>query len=237
MKNKFLSLKPRLPRRGVEAWEKWYKKENPGKYVGTYNDKIRNQILINMLRWSKREKGLDMACGEGSLTKAISPYIKSLKAFDISARAIETAKKNYNADNIEYFQKDMKDFTSEMGIFDFILCAEVLYHLEPREIVRVLAETKKSLATGGYFVLTTRTDVWFGFDDFMEMLDEHFTVITIVPVWRPDTTFHKIVKRIFSILSPLLDRLYRSWILSFAPTKPGMCAYVCISKNTPDAEI
>jgi SAM-dependent methyltransferase len=232
MKNKFLSLKPNLPRHGVEAWERWYKKENPGGYVGKYNDRIRNQILINLIRWSKLEKGLDMACGEGSVTRALAPYIKSIKAFDISARAIESAKKNYAAGNIEYFQKDIKDFSSEIGNFDFILCAEVLYHLEPREIEKVFAEVKKSLAKGGYFILTTRTDFWFGFNDFMGILQEYFTVITIVPVWRPDKIYYKAIKRLFSIFSPVLDRIYRSWILGIDCTKPGMCAYVCINKHS-----
>lgn len=221
---------PDLPRSTVEDWQKWYSIDNPSKYVGGFNDKIRNQILINLIRWSKKEKGLDMACGEGSLTKALSPYIKSIKAFDISANAIESAKRKYPAKNIEYFQMDIKDFSSDMGSFDFILCAEVIYHLKPEVIEKVLKEVKKSLAKGGYFILTTRTDFWFGFDEFMTVLQEHFKVVTIIPVWRPDKIFYKMIKRLFSIFSPLFDRVYRSWILGIDPTRPGMCAYVCISK-------
>jgi SAM-dependent methyltransferase len=124
----------------------------------------------------------------------------------------------------------MKEFSSEMGTFDFILCAEVIYYLNPQEIDRLLIEVGKSLAPGGYFILTTRTDYWFGFDDFVDMLQERFKVITIVPVWRPDTIFYKAVKRTFSVFSPVLDRVYKGWLLTIDPKKPGMCAYVCINK-------
>jgi len=227
MKENFLSLKSNLTQT-AEGWEKFYSKPNPWGYVGDFNDRIRNQIIINLVRWSKRKKALDIACGEGSLTKALSPYVKSIKAFDISSRAIESAKKNYAAENIEYFQQDMKEFSSKMGTFDLITCAEVIYYLKPQEIEKVLAEVQKSLAEGGYFVLTTRTDYWFGFDEFVELLQQYFTIVTIVPVWRPDNLFYKAVKRAFSIFSPFLDRVYRSWLLSIDPRKPGMCAYVCM---------
>ena len=228
MENKFLSLKPDLPRSNVEAWEQWYSIDNPSKYVGRYNDKIRNQILINLVRWSKRERGLDMACGEGSLTHALAPHVKSMKAFDISANAIQSARRKYPAANVDYFQMDMKDFSSEVGSFDFIMCAEVIYHLQPHEIDKVLAEVKKSLESGGYFILTTRTDRWFGFNDFMNMLEKHFTIITIVPVWRPDKIYYKAIKRLFSIFSPFFDRVYRSWILGISPNAAGdvcLCVY------------
>lgn len=230
MGNKFLSLKPKIDRHSAEAWEKWYQKENPGGYVGTFNDRIRNQILINLVRWSKRERGLDLACGEGSLTQALSPFIKSIKAFDISAGAIASAKKNYPAPNVEYFQQDMRDFSSNIGTFDFILCAEAIYHLEPSEIENVLIEIEKSLEQGGYFILTTRTDFWFGLNEFIEVFQKYFTIITIIPVWRPESAFYRAIKRLFSFFSPALDRVYRSWILGIDPTKPGMCAYVAIKK-------
>lgn len=226
----FTSLKPNLTHT-KESWEKFYKKENPWGYVDDFNDRIRNQIIINLVRWSKWERGLDIACGEGSVTKAISPYIREIKAFDISERAVESAKRTHAAENIEYFQKDIKEFSGDnLKNFDFILCAEVIYYLEPVVIQRFLTEVKKSLTPNGEFILTTRTDYWFSFEDLLSMLQEYFTVTDIVPVWRPDKLFYKAAKRLFSIFSPALDRVYRSWILSQDPTKPGMCAYVMIKK-------
>lgn len=229
MTNSLLSL-DEPNKKTVEHWEKWYAINNPWKYVGKFDDRIRNQIIINLIRWSKLDKGIDMACGEGSLTKSLSPYIRSIKAFDISARAIESAKNNYAADNIEYFQLDMHDFSREIGHFDFILCAEVIYYLDSQEIERVLNEIGESLTKEGYFILTTRISYWFGFDDLLGMLNKRFKVITIVPVWRPYTLFFKFVKLIFSIFSPALDNVYRSFLMSMDPKKSGMCAYLCINK-------
>lgn len=228
----FSSLKSNLTQT-KEGWEKFYKKDNPWGYVDNFNDRIRNQIILNLVRWNKWEKGLDIACGEGSVTKALSPHIKEIKAFDISERAIESAKRTHAAENIEYFQKDIKDFSAkELNGFDFILCAEVIYYLEPDDIKKFLEEVKKSLTVNGQFILTTRTDYWFGFDDFISMLQEYFTITTIVPVWRPDKFFYRATKRLFSIFSPALDRIYKSWIITSDPKLPGMRAYVCIHKQS-----
>src|SRR6478736_9490863 len=124
MESNFLSLKQNLGKT-AEGWEEWYVKENPwGAPVGDFNDRIRRQIITNLIRWSKKEKALDMACGEGSLTNTLSLYVKSVKAFDISSRAVEHARKRHPAENIEYFQLDIKDFSSKMGTFDLIMCAE-----------------------------------------------------------------------------------------------------------------
>ena len=228
---RFYGLKPwDASDMGADDWEKFYSNSDPWQFIGGFNERIRNQIIVSLIRWGKVNSALDIACGEGSLTRAISPFVQSMKAFDISSKAIKSAKEKFSADNIEYFQYDMKDFSHSMGNFDLILCAEVIYYLKPPEIDHVLTEIGLSLNKGGYFILTTRTDYWFGFQDFVELLQERFRIITIVPVWRPETAFYRGLKRIFSLLSPWSDRAYRSWLMSLGPHKAGMCAYVCINK-------
>ena len=239
MKANLLRLKlPEVNKKRVDEWEKLYSSKDPWHYLGKFNERIRNKIIIDLVRWSKCKKALDIACGEGTLTYAISPYIEHIDAFDISSNAIEYAKQDNAAANINYFQLDLKDFSGDMGIYDFILCTEVLYYLQPDEIAILLDKIKKSLGNNSYFVLTTRvviedaqpSESYFKFEDVIEILQQYFTIIAVVPVYRPEIFSYKAVKRTFSLFSPLLDNIYKGWLTSMNPKRAAMCAYVCIRK-------
>lgn len=184
-------------------WEELYSRSDPWGYLGSYNERIRNSIIAEFVKWSRPGRGLDMACGEGTLTKVLAKYVNSLQAFDISERAIAMAKSYNSEPNIQYFQNDIKDFTADSSDFDFILCAEVIYYLNPKEIDKLFFTVDKALQPWGYFILTTRINSWFSFDDFTEIIQHHFTVIAIIPVWRPEKLIYKAWKRAMSIFSPL----------------------------------
>jgi 2-polyprenyl-3-methyl-5-hydroxy-6-metoxy-1,4-benzoquinol methylase len=221
--------------RSANEWNNFYSRSNPWHYLGNFNERIRNKIIIDFVRWSKRKTMLDMACGEGTLTSALSPYFESVDAFDISSKAIEFAKNNNPAENINYFQLDLEAFDKNSRAYDFIICAEAFYYLQPQLIIKTLHKIKHILNSGGYFILTTRivnegapSDPYYGFEDILEILREFFTVVTIVPVWRPSIFFYKAVKRTCNTFSPWLDNIYKGWLTSMNPKKAGMCAYLCI---------
>lgn len=229
----FLSLEAvKASEMTTDDWEEVYNKKDPWKYLRSYNERIRNQILIDLVKWSARTRGLDIACGEGTLTKSLSPFIKSIEACDISERALEIARQSNSAENISYSQFDLKNLGKIQNTYDFILCAEIITFLSPVQIDEFFKNVSNKLEPGGIFILTTRSDEFsfFTFDVFLAYLQSKFTVVNVVPVWRPEKAKHRFAKRLFSIFEPWANNIYKAWLTSMHPKNCGMNAYVCINK-------
>lgn len=86
---------------------------------------------------------LDVGCGGGILSEALAKEGAMVTGIDLSAPAIEIAKKHAEAAglNIDYFHKDASTLANEKPqYFDVIVCMELLEHLDnPHDFVQTLS--------------------------------------------------------------------------------------------------
>jgi len=209
-------------------WDNLYRKSDPFNYLHDFNEKIREDIILDYLKWSKHKNVLDVGCGEGTLTKKISLYSEAIDAFDISANAIDFAKTMSDSQNIHYFDLDAADYIASDKKYDLILCSEMIYYLSNQQIIRLFEELRESIRSNGYFILTARSSDYFSIEEIIELLSDHFKVINISPIWRPNKFKHKLVKRICSMFSPSLDRAYKAWLKGLDPKNAFMSCFICL---------
>ncbi len=99
---------------------------------------------------------LEFGCGTGSTAIAHAPYVKHIRATDISAKMIEIAQGKAAAQNIEnvtFEQADIDDLSVPDQSLDAVLGHSILHLLEDKEAV--IAKVHKMLKAGGVFVTST----------------------------------------------------------------------------------
>ena len=97
---------------------------------------------------TKDKKLVDIGCGTGNLLGQISSNYPKLHLFGVDLV-------NYIEDeNYSFIKQDFNEsFELDQAPFDFVICTEVIEHLEnPRYLMRELSSITKE---GGYILLTT----------------------------------------------------------------------------------
>ena len=99
---------------------------------------------------------LELGCGTGSTAIIHSPYVKHIRAIDISSRMIEIAQSKANKkkiDNITFETLTIDDLNIQEQKLDVVLCLSILHLLENKE--KVIANIYKILKPGGIFISST----------------------------------------------------------------------------------
>ena len=111
---------------------------------------------------------LEFGCGTGSTAIIHAPYVKHIRAIDISSNMIEIAQGKADAQNIKnitFEQLSIDQLTVPDRTFDVVLGLSILHLLENKE--EVIAKVHKMLKPGGIFVTSTAclgdTMKWFKF--------------------------------------------------------------------------
>ncbi len=97
---------------------------------------------------------LDIATQKGDFIQTLTENLKSYRdiiGIDISEEAIEKAQKTFGQENIQFIQMDAGQLRFEDERFDTVSPSAALHHLE--NIPQALAEAKRVLKPGGYFIL------------------------------------------------------------------------------------
>jgi SAM-dependent methyltransferase len=97
---------------------------------------------------------LDLACGEGFGAALLADAAGSVTGVDVDERAVEHARHNYEAANLEFrvaSATDLSDFAD--GAFDAVVAFEMIEHVAEQE--QVLAEVARVLAPAGLLVVST----------------------------------------------------------------------------------
>lgn len=105
------------------------------------------KILIQLSQVST--KILDLGCGEGSRLNLLAGGKQKAMGVDISATAIDLAKKNYP--KIDFIKSDLEKIPLKNQSFDLVYSAFVLEHLNNPD--KVLLEAIRLLSPGGFLVL------------------------------------------------------------------------------------
>ena len=110
------------------------------------NRLIRNNIDISLF---KNKKALDMGCGSGRYTLALSRLgFKSVIGCDFSDQNIQTAKNRNNSKIVKYYKENILKTRFKNDSFDFIYSNGVLHHTKNifsgiKEIHRLLRKNGK----------------------------------------------------------------------------------------------
>ena len=99
---------------------------------------------------------LEFGCGTGSTAIVHAPYVKTIRAIDISEKMLEIARSKATAagvDNVRFERSDIDEFDAPDEIFDAVLGLSVLHLLDDRNTA--IAEVHRMLKPGGVFVSST----------------------------------------------------------------------------------
>ncbi len=101
---------------------------------------------------------LELACGSGEITHALSALGYDMSALDLSARMIEKAKQKDLDKKISFTVQDMLDL-SDLGTFKtiFCVCDSFNYVLEKEDVKALFKEAASHLETGGLFCFDTHS--------------------------------------------------------------------------------
>jgi len=99
---------------------------------------------------------LEFGCGTGSTAIIHAPYVKHIRAIDVSSKMIEIAQGKAQAENIKnitFEQLTIDELTVPDETLDAVLGLSILHLLENKE--QVITKVYKILKPGGIFVTST----------------------------------------------------------------------------------
>lgn len=128
--------------------ETWTKHARAGYDV--YRDALNTPAFLSMLPHVSGLEGLDIACGEGSNTRAVARLGAKLNAIDIAPTFIRHAQEREDADplGITYQVGDGMDLPFAAASFDFVISFMALMDMPDQG--RVLGEIARVLRPGGF---------------------------------------------------------------------------------------
>jgi 2-polyprenyl-3-methyl-5-hydroxy-6-metoxy-1,4-benzoquinol methylase len=105
---------------------------------------------------------LEVGCSIGIFTQMLARQCDQVLAIDASRLAVEQARKALAANNNVAFEVRMVPAGFPEGRFDLIVLSEVLYYLEPDDLLRVAAQCADALTPQGEIILCH----WLGETDY-----------------------------------------------------------------------
>jgi 2-polyprenyl-3-methyl-5-hydroxy-6-metoxy-1,4-benzoquinol methylase len=105
------------------------------------------------LEHAEGKKVLDVACGVGYGSYILAAKARNVVGLDISKDAIDFAKLNYSAPNMEFTVSDVLSIPFDDKSFDLIVAFEIFEHLADTQ--KFLNELKRVYKDGGMIILST----------------------------------------------------------------------------------
>jgi len=138
---------------GGDSWEHvaaWY--DALAEERGTeFHQRVIIPGLLRLLALKPGERALDMACGQGAVSRALRRAGASVTGVDLSAKLIELAKQRSSRD-IRYLVGDARKLDGlEDARFDAVVCVLAAQNIDPIE--PLFAEGARLLRPGGRLAL------------------------------------------------------------------------------------
>ncbi|MBA7650996.1 Ubiquinone biosynthesis O-methyltransferase [subsurface metagenome] len=138
----------------LDGYQKYY---NSWLWRYQHRQRINNVIdIIERLKINEEDKILEIGCGRGIYTTLLARKSRNVVSIELSNREIRVSKefveeKQLNK-NVTLIRADAQRLPFKEDIFDFVLCSEVLEHLDDPskgalELNRVLKHGKKALVS------------------------------------------------------------------------------------------
>jgi ubiquinone/menaquinone biosynthesis C-methylase UbiE len=119
--------------------------------------------LLAFLEPGPEKTLLDLACGNGLLTRRLATHFRKVTAVDFSKPLIEVAKSQFGQDNVEYVIGDVIDLDVGSNRYDCVLVSAALQFLNPRQARRLFRQLRIVVTDGGRIVLgdvADRDRIW-----------------------------------------------------------------------------
>lgn len=110
----------------------------------------RKEMVERYLRAKPGDRILDIGCGPADIVGFL-PAVNYV-GFDSNARYIETAKKRYGRRATFRCENLSHGTIHDLGLFDIVLAAGVLHHLDDDDAIRLLRLARAALKKGGRLV-------------------------------------------------------------------------------------
>lgn len=135
-------------------WDKIAEKysRSPIKDEAAYQTKLK----ITREYFDLNSRVLEFGCGTGSTAILHSPFVKHIRAIDISENMLDIARREArkeNVSNISFERSDIDRFHAGDESFDVVLGLSILHLLNDRRTA--IAEVHRMLKPGGVFVSST----------------------------------------------------------------------------------
>lgn len=144
---------------------------------------------------------LEFGCGTGSTAIIHAPYVKHIRAIDISAKMIEIAQGKAEASNIKnvtFEQLTIDELSVADNTYDMVLGLSILHLLEDKEAA--IAKVYKMLKPGGLFVTSTAclgdSMKWF---KLIAPIGKFFGVFPLVKVFKVEELVASLTNSNFAI--------------------------------------
>ncbi len=133
-----------------EMAKEWWDPNGPMKLLHDMNP-VRFDFIQNQLGDLNGKKALDVGCGGGILTEALSKAGAQVSGIDLADGLIEVAKKHAASENltIDYQCKRAESLAEQTDLqrtFDIVTCLELLEHIDAPEL---LVDTLSKLVKPG----------------------------------------------------------------------------------------
>lgn len=120
--------------------------------------RYRTEKVLEIYRPGKEARVLDLGCGWGTVSFALSPLVTSVVGVDFSARSVELCRKgarDLGLKDVEFIQADATDTGLAEESFDIVYAVDLLEHLYPDQTEQALDECARILKRGGRLVIWT----------------------------------------------------------------------------------
>lgn len=141
--------------------------ESSGKFWDKIADKYSKQPVADEVSYQKKleitrsylkpnMEVVELGCGTGSTAIIHAPFVKHIRAIDISSKMIEIARKKASSSgiqNITFEKSTIEDLDVAKGSVDVVLAMSILHLVENKD--RVVEKIYEMLKPGGIFVSST----------------------------------------------------------------------------------
>jgi len=154
-----------------QFYESFWRSSRWGGVEPNEDERSRLSAIIDLFTdgdLGERPRILDLGCGRGWLTRALSEY-GDVIGTDVVAASVHRARELYP--DLSFEQTDLQGLTASRGAesFDLVVSSEVLEHVKNAEKHEFIRGIHQLLRPGGYAIVTTpRGELW---DQWREALD------------------------------------------------------------------
>lgn len=181
-------------------------------------------VLVEALP-ERRERALDIGCGEGMLARRLRRSFDHVSAIDADEAIIEIARRHDS--DIDYLVGDFLTFPFEPASFDFVTCVAALHHMNAGLALPRMAELLRpggalavlGLARSRYPVDLPRDAAAAIVSRIHRLLEEHWESHAPT-VWPPPYTYAEIRSLADELLPRARFRRHLLWRYSITWDKP-----------------
>ncbi|UDQ99021.1 class I SAM-dependent methyltransferase [Lentisphaerota bacterium WC36G] len=115
-----------------------------------FNDQVIKDEIIRIAKFSSNDIILDLACGPGIMTEAISPLVAKICAVDVTSKMVELCRERH-LKNVQTIQSPAEKLPFKDNMFDVVVTRLAIHHFENPEVV--IREIKRVLKDNGKIII------------------------------------------------------------------------------------